>query len=130
MPWKPVIVRNNIIIHQVTRHAQMRDKSTECAHSVVELFLCLMTAKLLLFVATLETQPGSRSNGDEEQVRTHPAGDKESLMDQEKLHSLKLLLLDELLLHLPKLKEVGGVQAIPFMQVSQTFFILMVYFTV
>ena len=85
---------------------------------------------MLLFVATLESQPGSRSNGDEEQVRTLPAGDKESLMDQEKLHSLKLLLLDELLLHLPKLKEVGGVQAIPFMQVSQTFFILMVYFTV
>lgn len=105
----------------------MRDKSTECAQSVVELFLCLMTAKLLLFVATLESQPGSRSNGDEEHVRTLPAGDKESLMDQEKLHSLKLLLLDELLVHLPKLKEVGGVQAIPFMQVSLTFFILMVY---
>ena len=80
-----------------------------------------MSVALLLFVATLESQPGSRSNGDEEQGRAHPAGDKESLMDQEKLHSLKLLLLDELLLHLPKLKEVGGVQAIPFMQVCHTF---------
>jgi len=70
-----------------------------------------------LFVATLESQPGSGSSGSEEQGRAHPAADKESLMDQEKLHSLKLLLLDELLLHLPKLKEVGGVQAIPFMQV-------------
>jgi len=39
------------------------------------------------------------------------------------LHSLKLLLLDELLLHLPKLKEVGGVQAIPFMQVCHSFLI-------
>ncbi len=70
-----------------------------------------------LFLATAESQPGSRSNGEEEQGRSPPSGDKESLMDQEKLHSLKLLLLDELLLHLPKLKDVGGVQAIPFMQV-------------
>ncbi|XP_074621519.1 E3 ubiquitin-protein ligase UBR4-like isoform X3 [Acropora palmata] len=54
----------------------------------------------------------SSSNKDEERGRT-----QESLMDQEKLHSLKLLLLDELLLHLPQLKDVGGVQAIPFMQV-------------
>ena len=65
----------------------------------------------------MESQPGSRSNGDEEQGRVHSSGDKESQMDQEKLHSLKLLLLDELLIHLPKLKDVGGVQAIPFMQV-------------
>lgn len=75
------------------------------------------TSLLPLFPATVESQPGSRSNGEDEQGRAHPPGDKESLMDQEKLHSLKLLLLDELLLHLPKLKEVGGVQAIPFMQV-------------
>lgn len=65
----------------------------------------------------MESQPGSRSNGDEEQGRAHSSGDKELQMDQEKLHSLKLLLLDELLIHLPKLKDVGGVQAIPFMQV-------------
>ena len=89
-----------------------------------------MTAKLLLFVATLETQPDCRSNGDEEQGRAHPAGDKESLMDQEKLHSLKLLLLDELLLHLPKLKDVGGVQAIPFMQVFHTLLMPLIYFLV
>ena len=44
-------------------------------------------------------------------------------MDQEKLHSLKLLLLDELLLHLPQLKDVGGVQAIPFMQVQFSCFL-------
>lgn len=68
----------------------------------------------------MEDQPGSRSHEDDEQGRAPPPGDKESLMDQEKLHSLKLLLLDELLLHLPKLKEVGGVQAIPFMQVCST----------
>lgn len=65
----------------------------------------------------MDSQPGSRNNEDEEQGRAHTSGDKESQMDQEKLHSLKLLLLDELLLHLPKLKDVGGVQAIPFMQV-------------
>lgn len=88
-----------------------------------------MTVALLFFVATLESQAGSRSNGDEEQGRAHPTGDKESLMDQEKLHSLKLLLLDELLLHLPKLKDVGGVQAIPFMQVV-TLLIPLIYFLV
>lgn len=69
-------------------------------------------------VGTTESQPGYKSNSGEEQGRTQV--DKESLVDQEKLHSLKLLLLDELLLHLPRLKEVGGVQAIPFMQVQCT----------
>ncbi|XP_068695175.1 E3 ubiquitin-protein ligase UBR4-like isoform X2 [Montipora foliosa] len=64
---------------------------------------------------TATGQSDCGSNRDEEQGRTQE--DKESLMDQEKLHSLKLLLLDELLLHLPQLKDVGGVQAIPFMQV-------------
>lgn len=72
---------------------------------------------LLVFSAALDSQPGSGSNGDGEQGRAHTSGDKESQMDHEKLHSLKLLLLDELLLHLPKLQDVGGVQAIPFMQV-------------
>ena len=72
---------------------------------------------LLVFSAALDSQPGSGSNGDGEQGRAHASGDKESQMDHEKLHSLKLLLLDELLLHLPKLQDVGGVQAIPFMQV-------------
>ena len=60
----------------------------------------------------------SSSNKDEERGRT-----QESLMDQGKLHSLKLLLLDELLLHLPQLKDVGGVQAIPFMQVQFSCFL-------
>lgn len=80
---------------------------------------------IAFILATVESQPGSRSNGEEEQGRGHPSGDKESLMDQEKLHSLKLLLLDELLLHLPKLKDVGGVQAIPFMQVCYISFLRM-----
>ena len=53
---------------------------------------------------------------EENQKRT-PRDDKDSLIDREKLHTLKLLLLEELLCHLPQLKEVGGVQAIPFMQV-------------
>ena len=75
---------------------------------------------MLSFVFVGESNPESRSNRDEEHGRGHPQVDKESLMDQEKLHSLRLLLLDELLLHLPQLKEVGGVQAIPFMQVCKT----------
>ena len=70
---------------------------------------------VLAIAGTATGQSDCGSNRDEEQGRTQE--DKESLMDQEKLHSLKLLLLDELLLHLPQLKDVGGVQAIPFMQV-------------
>ena len=66
-------------------------------------------------LGTTGSQPDYRGNREEEQGGAQV--DKESLVDQEKLHSLKLLLLDELLLHLPQLKDVGGVQAIPFMQV-------------
>lgn len=38
--------------------------------------------------------------------------------DQYQLHTLHLLLLEGFLEHLPKLGGVGGVQAIPFMQVG------------
>ena len=76
---------------------------------------CSLRDCVCVIIGTAESQPGSRNDQGEEQERAHV--DRESLMDQEKLHSLKLLLLDELLLHLPQLKEVGGVQAIPFMQV-------------
>lgn len=64
-----------------------------------------------------ESKFGSGGNRDEDPEGGPHQATKENLMDQEKLHSLRLLLLDELLLHLPQLKDVGGVQAIPFMQV-------------
>ncbi|XP_031553032.1 E3 ubiquitin-protein ligase UBR4-like isoform X2 [Actinia tenebrosa] len=43
--------------------------------------------------------------------------EEESSHDHDVRHSLQLLLLEELLSHLPNLKDVGGVRAIPFMQV-------------
>ena len=73
---------------------------------------------MIVFVGVGAAAGQSSNNKDEERGRT-----QESLMDQEKLHSLKLLLLDELLLHLPQLKDVGGVQAIPFMQVQFSSFL-------
>lgn len=35
------------------------------------------------------------------------------------LHGLRLLLLDRLIEYMPKLRQVGGVRTIPFMQVSE-----------
>jgi E3 ubiquitin-protein ligase UBR4 len=37
-----------------------------------------------------------------------------------KLHDLRLTILEKLIQFVPRLSEVGGVRAIPFMQVSQT----------
>ena len=70
-----------------------------------------------ILLGTAESKLGSGGNRDEDPGGGPHQAAKETLMDQEKLHSLRLLLLDELLLHLPQLKDVGGVQAIPFMQV-------------
>ena len=70
-----------------------------------------------ILLGTAESKLGSGGNRDDDPGGGPHQATKETLMDQEKLHSLRLLLLDELLLHLPQLKDVGGVQAIPFMQV-------------
>jgi E3 ubiquitin-protein ligase UBR4 len=35
-----------------------------------------------------------------------------------KLHALRLVILERLMQYMPQLKEVGGVRAIPFMQVN------------
>jgi E3 ubiquitin-protein ligase UBR4 len=49
----------------------------------------------------------------------------ESDMDTSfRLHTLRLMLLDRLTAYLPQLRDVGGVRAIPFMQVCWSFFSL------
>ena len=35
-----------------------------------------------------------------------------------KLHALRMVVLEKLVQHVPQLRDVGGVRAIPFMQVS------------
>ena len=83
--------------------------------NIFSVFNFLVLSFILL--GTAESKLGSGGNRDEDPGGGPHQATKETLMDQEKLHSLRLLLLDELLLHLPQLKDVGGVQAIPFMQV-------------
>ena len=48
-----------------------------------------------------------------------PDGETETERDHvHRMHTLRLLLLNRLLQYLPELRDVGGVRAIPFMQVG------------
>lgn len=71
--------------------------------------------------ASEATQRSVGSSHDLEEQRTASRSDNVSEVHDDRLHTLQLALLEIMLSHLPQLREVGGVRAIPFMQVMNVF---------
>ena len=61
---------------------------------------------------------GEGSDQAEAEDEAEKDGDGEVDPGHSRLHALRLLLLENLLKHLPDLRQVGGVRSIPFMQVN------------
>ncbi len=71
-----------------------------------------------------ELLPSGGSRGEVSGAGLPPEGDSEDpepseqdMDTNQRLHSLRIQLLDRLVQYIPEIREVGGVRAIPFMQV-------------